>query len=365
MAETSDTVTSLDPVQGLIDFVNDVKPYHTKIVEVLVEYVYDEPTNASINETIKIDVTDYLDTVVETYYMMLRTDATTNCVVIMGDFASVFVTGVAFRIEGTTLATENGIYSSVSDAVYDPATNETTVCVVETFVNDTVGGWAVTGDGIVAIPPVVVVPPVVTLSNNTIGTQYPSGTNFGSHTPFAISVTGDYDTLLWEVLNVGDMNPPTTGFGGSGILHTLTNETTLNPTLTIDPSETTNYWVEVRLTATDSATMNTDSDTMVLEFFNVVVAPTFTCVNIDTFSDEGNWGFQINGDITGTFPGGPSIGNILQIKDQFGAILYTSTVGSGGIEYLAGPEQTLIPSTLDGFSNPFPGNQPFTVCVEV
>ena len=114
MAETSDTVTSLDPVQGLIDFVNDVKPYHTKIVEVLVEYVYDEPTNASINETIKIDVTDYLDTVVETYYMMLRTDATTNCVVIMGDFASVFVTGVAFRIEGTTLATENGIYSSIT-----------------------------------------------------------------------------------------------------------------------------------------------------------------------------------------------------------------------------------------------------------
>lgn len=32
----------IDPVQGLVDFVNDIKPYHTKILEVLVEYVHEE-----------------------------------------------------------------------------------------------------------------------------------------------------------------------------------------------------------------------------------------------------------------------------------------------------------------------------------
>ena len=31
--------TTLDPVQGLVDYVLEIKPYHTKVVEVLVEYI--------------------------------------------------------------------------------------------------------------------------------------------------------------------------------------------------------------------------------------------------------------------------------------------------------------------------------------
>ena len=46
----------LDPVQGLIDYVNDVKPYHTKVIESLVEYVGFENVNVSIDERHQLDV---------------------------------------------------------------------------------------------------------------------------------------------------------------------------------------------------------------------------------------------------------------------------------------------------------------------
>ena len=42
------TTTGLDPVQGLVDFVNDIKPYHTKIVEVIVEYQHTESIDVTI-----------------------------------------------------------------------------------------------------------------------------------------------------------------------------------------------------------------------------------------------------------------------------------------------------------------------------
>jgi hypothetical protein len=48
---TSPQITStINPTQGLIDYVGDVKPYHTKILDVLVEYVYTEQINATIQE---------------------------------------------------------------------------------------------------------------------------------------------------------------------------------------------------------------------------------------------------------------------------------------------------------------------------
>jgi hypothetical protein len=49
----------LDPVAGLVDFVLDIKPFHTKIVEVLIEYVYNEFIDVIIVDDIKttIDLT--------------------------------------------------------------------------------------------------------------------------------------------------------------------------------------------------------------------------------------------------------------------------------------------------------------------
>ena len=46
----------LDPVQGLIDYILDVKPFHTKIVEVLVEYVYEEMVDLTVLENLGFEI---------------------------------------------------------------------------------------------------------------------------------------------------------------------------------------------------------------------------------------------------------------------------------------------------------------------
>ena len=46
----------LDPVQGLVDYVLDVKPFHTKVVEVLIEYVYGENIITRIGDTLYLQL---------------------------------------------------------------------------------------------------------------------------------------------------------------------------------------------------------------------------------------------------------------------------------------------------------------------
>ena len=49
------TIThAIDPTEGFISYVNEVKPYHTKILEVLVEYVHEEAISSTITEEIAI-----------------------------------------------------------------------------------------------------------------------------------------------------------------------------------------------------------------------------------------------------------------------------------------------------------------------
>ena len=45
-------ITALDPVQGLVDFVNDIKPYHSKVVEVIVEYQHTDLVDVTIEDAI-------------------------------------------------------------------------------------------------------------------------------------------------------------------------------------------------------------------------------------------------------------------------------------------------------------------------
>jgi hypothetical protein len=44
------TQSAIDPTQGLIQYVQAVKPYHTKIMDVLVEYVYTETISTTVQE---------------------------------------------------------------------------------------------------------------------------------------------------------------------------------------------------------------------------------------------------------------------------------------------------------------------------
>lgn len=45
-----------DPIQGLIDYINVVKPYHTKIAEVRVVYKHEDLVNASISENLTFSI---------------------------------------------------------------------------------------------------------------------------------------------------------------------------------------------------------------------------------------------------------------------------------------------------------------------
>jgi len=49
-------IKTIDPVQGLIDYVLDIKPYHTKIVEVLIDHVGSDTVNVIIEDRQQLDV---------------------------------------------------------------------------------------------------------------------------------------------------------------------------------------------------------------------------------------------------------------------------------------------------------------------
>lgn len=51
MADFTEALFRIDPTQGLVDYVNTVKPYHTKVLDILVEYVYTEKVDVRVNET--------------------------------------------------------------------------------------------------------------------------------------------------------------------------------------------------------------------------------------------------------------------------------------------------------------------------
>jgi len=50
----------VDPLKSLIDYINVVKPYHSKIYEVSVNYTYEEAIEARIFETFEIQIEDNL-----------------------------------------------------------------------------------------------------------------------------------------------------------------------------------------------------------------------------------------------------------------------------------------------------------------
>lgn len=50
MTDLVQSLFRIDPTQGLVDYVNAVKPYHTKLLEVLVEYVYTERVDITVGE---------------------------------------------------------------------------------------------------------------------------------------------------------------------------------------------------------------------------------------------------------------------------------------------------------------------------
>lgn len=56
MAELNDALFRIDPTEGLLLYVQDIKPYHSKVLDVLVEYVYSEPMTVAMNDRTQLTV---------------------------------------------------------------------------------------------------------------------------------------------------------------------------------------------------------------------------------------------------------------------------------------------------------------------
>lgn len=50
MTNTAQPLFRIDPTEGLVDYVQTVKPYHTKILEVLIEYIFAEDVNVTVTD---------------------------------------------------------------------------------------------------------------------------------------------------------------------------------------------------------------------------------------------------------------------------------------------------------------------------
>ncbi len=52
----ADNINFLDPIEGLIGYVNDIKPFHSKITEIIVEYTSQENVNTVIREDLLLNI---------------------------------------------------------------------------------------------------------------------------------------------------------------------------------------------------------------------------------------------------------------------------------------------------------------------
>jgi hypothetical protein len=49
-------IKELDPVQGLVDYIEDIKPYHSKVIEILTEYVYNEAIDVTMTDSLHLQI---------------------------------------------------------------------------------------------------------------------------------------------------------------------------------------------------------------------------------------------------------------------------------------------------------------------
>lgn len=145
-----------DPVQGLIDYVNDTKPYHSKIVDVFVEYIYTDVMDISVSETLQIDTLfdvnetergceggfdtqgyDVYFTNVLPEIAITGIDFGTNTIFISEDNTVLFPSTKTVVISDST--DNDGTYTVLS-SVYNATFDRTEVVLVELLISGTVDG---------------------------------------------------------------------------------------------------------------------------------------------------------------------------------------------------------------------------------
>jgi len=77
---------TIDPVQGLVDYVLEIKPYHTKIVEILVEHIQTEPIDVTIIEDLDMCINLGIPDIDTRFsYTIIGVDTIANTFTISGD----------------------------------------------------------------------------------------------------------------------------------------------------------------------------------------------------------------------------------------------------------------------------------------
>jgi hypothetical protein len=130
---------TIDPIQGLVDYVSDIKPYHSKIFEVLVEYVYTDMVNVTVvdkmnmsvdeaaSDTANVSITEASITEMFDFFITAPIPFTANVsasgstILFAGNVINQVPVGALVYIPGST-----GNFDVVG-SVYDPGTLQTIV----------------------------------------------------------------------------------------------------------------------------------------------------------------------------------------------------------------------------------------------
>lgn len=184
-------LVTIDPIQGLQDYVLDIKPYHTKVFETLVEYVYTDYVNVNIvdvnnlaiaeiaadgvNATVNEDsdlvvpavITEMFDFFITpptpVTLSIKSTDATNGIVYFTGNVIADFLNGDLVVVSGTATGND-GKYQILTVSGYDSVNNQTGI---------TLNTLAGTNGGAVGS-----------------ATDYPAGTNYSFQFPIQSAVVG-------------------------------------------------------------------------------------------------------------------------------------------------------------------------------
>jgi hypothetical protein len=150
-----------NPIQGLVDFVQAQKPYHTKILEILVNYVHEDEVNVEFTEQLLTNIgivfdTDLaddsgdLESIVElcprgwgdgwdqsSQFLVTHAQAGSNLLFIVGDVTGSLTLGSVFEVRDPDGIEPTVQYTaSFPPPVYDTATDRTVVTVGTTFTTE-------------------------------------------------------------------------------------------------------------------------------------------------------------------------------------------------------------------------------------
>lgn len=197
-----------DPIQGLIDFVLAQKPYHTKILDTLVNYTHEDEVDVEFIESqlfeigmiITAEFSDSSGTpesIIETcpngwgdtfdqpgQFLVVYGDDATDIVYVVGDATASFTAGVSFEIRDPDDIDPDLLYTVDTDATYDAVTDRTAIPIVE----DILGG-----DFIVVAPPVG--------NDDTVGNVFPI------YSVVSTTIIGNVIVLSGVGINIDDFHP--------------------------------------------------------------------------------------------------------------------------------------------------------------